>query len=69
MSGTGAADVAPCGCPIDGVVERHQSGTCTDPVVARLNWYADLPSVREPGRFNLQTLAEQLAQLGRKGHE
>ena len=30
-----------CGCPaVDGVI-RHQRGTCTDPAVAGLDWYAD----------------------------
>jgi hypothetical protein len=33
---------ADCGCPLDpqGVI-RHRRGVCTDPVVERLNWYAD----------------------------
>jgi len=32
---------ADCGCPRGDGEIRHQRGTCTDPVVAKLNWYAD----------------------------
>jgi hypothetical protein len=33
-----------CGCPeTDGKI-YHQRGTCTDPVAARLDWYADGPA-------------------------
>jgi hypothetical protein len=35
------AGTTPCGCPeADGKI-YHQRGTCTDPVVAELDWYAD----------------------------
>lgn len=35
------AEVAPCGCPTrDGMI-RHQRSSCTDPIAARLDWYAD----------------------------
>lgn len=30
-----------CGCPKANSMIRHQGATCTDPIVARLNWYAD----------------------------
>jgi hypothetical protein len=33
----------PCGCPEQGGITYHQQGTCTDPVVARLGWYASAP--------------------------
>lgn len=44
-----------CGCPErDGMVYR-QRGTCTDPVVARLDWYADVygsaPGLRQAVEF------------------
>jgi len=36
-----AAELAPCGCPkADGMI-RHQRSSCTDPIVARLDLYAD----------------------------
>lgn len=31
----------PCGCPVRDRLVYHQRGTCTDPVVARLGWYAE----------------------------
>lgn len=35
------AEPEPCGCPKrDGMV-YHQRATCTDPIAARLDWYAD----------------------------
>ena len=30
-----------CECPEQDGKIRHQRATCTDPIVARLNWYAD----------------------------
>lgn len=33
--------LAECGCPEALGQIRHQRGICTDPIVARLNWYAD----------------------------
>jgi hypothetical protein len=36
-----APELAECGCPeTDGKI-YHQRGTCTDPVAAKLDWYAD----------------------------
>jgi len=29
-----------CNCPDNGLVLRHDRATCTDPLVARLDWYA-----------------------------
>lgn len=40
---TGPANLADCGCPVIGGMVRHQRATCTDPVVARLDWYAGAP--------------------------
>lgn len=39
-----SAPVASCSCPQDpdGTI-RHKQSVCTDPVVARLGWYADKP--------------------------
>jgi DnaJ-class molecular chaperone len=35
------ADPPPqCDCPKEGGVIRHRRATCTDPAVAKLNWYA-----------------------------
>ncbi|HEX5290975.1 MAG TPA: hypothetical protein VFX25_19110 [Streptosporangiaceae bacterium] len=43
-----APRVAECGCPVaDGAI-RHQRETCTDPVTARLQWYADDPAPVTP---------------------
>jgi hypothetical protein len=40
-----------CACPsTDGVI-RHQRETCTDPVVARLGWYADTQPPAEADDF------------------
>jgi hypothetical protein len=36
---------AACPCPVGPAGIRHLRATCTDPVVARLNWYADDPVV------------------------
>jgi hypothetical protein len=33
-----------CGCPIREAMVYHDRSTCGDPVAARFNWYADLPS-------------------------
>lgn len=49
MSGLGqeavSAGFAPgCGCPARGGKVYHQRGTCTDPFVAQLGWYADDPA-------------------------
>lgn len=30
-----------CDCPKEGGVICHRRATCTDPIVAKLNWYAD----------------------------
>jgi hypothetical protein len=32
--------VAECGCPKANSMIRHQRATCTDPIVARLDWYS-----------------------------
>jgi hypothetical protein len=29
-----------CDCPDNGLVVRHDRASCTDPVVAELDWYA-----------------------------
>lgn len=33
--------LAPCGCPKKDGMIRHQRSSCTDPIAARLDWYAD----------------------------
>lgn len=40
-SGTKHQDAESCGCPKQDGMIRHQKDTCADPIVARLDWYAD----------------------------
>lgn len=35
------ADEVLCGCPVQDGMTYHDRETCADPVVARLNWFAD----------------------------
>lgn len=35
------AGLAPCGCPEKDGMIRHRRSSCTDPIAARLDWYAD----------------------------
>lgn len=40
-AGQASAGRESCGCPAGNDMVYHQRGTCTDPVVAKLGWYAD----------------------------
>lgn len=59
--GQAAADLAPgCGCPVaDGAI-RHQRGTCTDPVTASVQWFADDPAA-PAGQSDDDARADQIA--------
>jgi hypothetical protein len=37
----GTEEDAPCGCPVTYGITRHLRGTCTDPEMIRLDWYAE----------------------------
>lgn len=43
-----SAASAPCGCPQQDGKIYHQRGTCTDPVVAKLDWYGAPPAAPAP---------------------
>jgi hypothetical protein len=36
-----SSELPPCSCPKKSGMIRHQRSSCTDPIVARLDWYAD----------------------------
>jgi hypothetical protein len=57
---------ADCGCPETNGKIYHQRGTCTDPVVAKLGWYADsgrIAAAREPHVADGRKLGVALAAL------
>jgi hypothetical protein len=61
-----------CGCPeTDGKI-YHQRGTCTDPVAARLDWYADGPApaaAATPGQAAYETVYGDVSLLGSMWHD
>lgn len=59
-----AMRTAPCGCPeADGQI-RHQRGTCTDPVVDSLGWYASERVLPAPKPSGMQAPRPVLRVLG-----
>jgi hypothetical protein len=50
-----------CGCPETDGKTYHQRGTCTDPAVAALDWYADRPAQQAATPGQAATLQELVA--------